>query len=88
VSERCAPYCSALTPRYDRLRKVGMLTVQEMALRLGISPLSVVDLWTRKFSRGRTKPTAADSASSRVRWHCLSGVDLDQRQNSMKSELV
>ena len=31
----------ALTPRYDRLRKVGMLTVQEMAARLGICPQSV-----------------------------------------------
>ena len=31
----------ALTPRYDRLRKVGMLTVKEMAARLGICPQSV-----------------------------------------------
>ena len=36
----------ALTPRYDRLRKVGMLTVQEMALRLGISP-QTVKIWNR-----------------------------------------
>jgi DNA invertase Pin-like site-specific DNA recombinase len=31
----------ALTPRYDRLRKVGMLTVEEMAALLGICPQSV-----------------------------------------------
>jgi DNA invertase Pin-like site-specific DNA recombinase len=31
----------ALTPRYDRLRKVGMLTVKEMAALLGICPQSV-----------------------------------------------
>jgi DNA invertase Pin-like site-specific DNA recombinase len=31
----------ALTPRYDRLRKVGMLTVEEMATLLGICPQSV-----------------------------------------------
>jgi len=35
-----------LTSRYDRLRKVGMLTVQEMALRLGICPQSV-KIWNR-----------------------------------------
>jgi hypothetical protein len=30
-----------LTPRYDRLRKAGMLTVEEMAALLGIRPQSV-----------------------------------------------
>jgi hypothetical protein len=36
----------ALTPRYDRLRKLGMLTVQEMALHLGIST-QTVKIWNR-----------------------------------------
>jgi hypothetical protein len=37
-------YC--LTPRYDRLRKAGMLTVEEMAVLLGIRPQSV-KIWKR-----------------------------------------
>jgi DNA invertase Pin-like site-specific DNA recombinase len=37
-------YC--LTPRYDRLRKAGMLTVEEMAALLGIRPQSV-KIWKR-----------------------------------------
>jgi DNA invertase Pin-like site-specific DNA recombinase len=36
----------ALLPRYDRLRKVGMLTVEEMAGLLGICPQSV-KIWNR-----------------------------------------
>jgi hypothetical protein len=36
----------ALIPRYDRLRKVGMLTVEEMAGLLGICPQSV-KIWNR-----------------------------------------
>lgn len=35
-----------LTPRYDRLRKVGMLTVEEMAQVLGINP-QTVKVWNR-----------------------------------------
>jgi DNA invertase Pin-like site-specific DNA recombinase len=37
---------SGLTSRYDRLRKAGMLTVEEMAVVLGISPQSV-KIWNR-----------------------------------------
>ena len=37
---------SGLTSRYDRLRKAGMLTVEEMATVLGISPQSV-KIWNR-----------------------------------------
>lgn len=37
---------SGLTSRYDRLRKAGMLTVEEMAAVLGISPQSV-KIWNR-----------------------------------------
>lgn len=36
----------SLTPRYDRLRKAGMLTVEEMAALLGIRPQSV-KIWKR-----------------------------------------
>ena len=36
----------ALTPRYDRLRKAGMLTVKEMAALLGVSPQRV-NIWNR-----------------------------------------
>jgi DNA invertase Pin-like site-specific DNA recombinase len=35
-----------LTPRYDRLRKAGMLTVEEMAQVLGINP-QTVKVWNR-----------------------------------------
>ena len=35
-----------LKPRYDRLRKAGMLTVQEMASLLGITP-QWVKIWNR-----------------------------------------
>ena len=35
-----------LTSRYDRLRKAGMLSVQEMAVELGITPQSV-KIWNR-----------------------------------------
>jgi len=35
-----------LTPRYDRLRKAGMLTIDEMAALLGITP-SCVRTWHR-----------------------------------------
>ncbi|MGH2396184.1 MAG: recombinase family protein [bacterium] len=35
-----------LTPRYDRLRKAGMLTVEEMATALGIHPQRV-KIWNR-----------------------------------------
>jgi hypothetical protein len=35
-----------LMPRYDRLRKAGMLTVKEMAVLLGITPQSV-KIWNR-----------------------------------------
>ena len=35
-----------LTPRYDRLRKAGMLTVEEMAEVLGIDPQRV-KIWNR-----------------------------------------
>ncbi|HUJ43243.1 MAG TPA: hypothetical protein VLW52_06520, partial [Opitutaceae bacterium] len=35
-----------LTPRYDRLRKAGMLTVEEMAQALGIHPQRV-KIWNR-----------------------------------------
>jgi hypothetical protein len=35
-----------LTPRYDRLRKAGMLTVDEMAAELGITP-QCVKIWKR-----------------------------------------
>jgi hypothetical protein len=35
-----------LTPRYDRLRKAGMLTVEEMAQVLGIHPQRV-KIWNR-----------------------------------------
>ena len=37
---------SGLTSRYDRLRKAGMLTVEEMAVVLGISP-QTVKIWNR-----------------------------------------
>jgi DNA invertase Pin-like site-specific DNA recombinase len=37
---------SGLTSRYDRLRQSGMLTVEEMAVVLGISPQSV-KIWNR-----------------------------------------
>jgi DNA invertase Pin-like site-specific DNA recombinase/DNA-binding transcriptional regulator YiaG len=37
---------SGLTSRYDRLRKAGMLTVEEMAVVLGVSPQSV-KIWNR-----------------------------------------
>jgi DNA invertase Pin-like site-specific DNA recombinase len=37
---------SGLTSRYDRLRQAGMLTVEEMAVVLGISPQSV-KIWNR-----------------------------------------
>jgi hypothetical protein len=36
----------AMTPRYDRLRKAGMLTVEEMAKVLGINPQRV-KIWNR-----------------------------------------
>lgn len=36
----------SLTPRYDRLRAAGMLTVQEMAAMLGITP-QWVKIWNR-----------------------------------------
>jgi hypothetical protein len=36
----------SLTPRYDRLRKAGMLTVDEMATILGVSPQRVT-IWNR-----------------------------------------
>jgi hypothetical protein len=36
----------SLTPRYDRLRAAGMLTVQEMAAMLGVSP-DCVKIWNR-----------------------------------------
>jgi DNA invertase Pin-like site-specific DNA recombinase len=36
----------ALTPRYDRLRKAGMLTVKEMAALLGVCPQRV-NIWNR-----------------------------------------
>ena len=35
-----------LTSRYDRLRKAGLLTVNEMAVELGITPESV-KIWNR-----------------------------------------
>ena len=35
-----------MTPRYDRLRKAGMLTVEEMAQVLGINP-QTVKVWNR-----------------------------------------
>jgi len=35
-----------LTPRYDRLRKAGMLTVQEMAAQLSVTP-QCVKIWNR-----------------------------------------
>ena len=35
-----------LTSRYDRLRKAGMLTVQEMAAQLGVTP-QCVKIWNR-----------------------------------------
>jgi DNA invertase Pin-like site-specific DNA recombinase len=35
-----------MTPRYDRLRKAGMLTVEEMAQVLGINP-QTVKIWNR-----------------------------------------
>ena len=35
-----------LMPRYDRLRKAGMLTVKEMAMLLGITP-QWVKIWNR-----------------------------------------
>ncbi len=35
-----------LTPRYDRLRKAGMLTLQEMAALLGVTP-DCVKIWNR-----------------------------------------
>jgi hypothetical protein len=38
--------CYSLTPRYDRLRKAGMLTVAEMAALLGISRQRVT-IWKR-----------------------------------------
>src|SRR5258708_33040509 len=37
---------SGLMSRYDRLRKAGMLTVEEMAVALGISP-QTVKIWNR-----------------------------------------
>jgi len=36
----------SLTPRYDRLRAAGMLTVQEMAAVLGVTP-GAVKIWNR-----------------------------------------